>query len=106
MYDVTGTSFDDFMRDVEAEAEAEGPEAVAHLQSLHHRFRLASELVTLRKTRAVSQRQLAQATGIHQSEISRIERGVGNPTGDTLARLGRGLSAHLAFVPDSDAVAV
>ena len=106
MYDVAGTSFDDFMRDIEAEAEVEGPEAVAHLHSLHHRFRLASELVTLRRTRAVSQRQLAEATGIHQSDISRIERGVGNPTEDTLARLGRALGARLTFVLDGDGVAV
>ena len=102
MYDLAGTSFDDFMRDIEAEAEAEGPEAVAHLMSLQHRFQLASELVTLRKTRAVSQRHLAQATGIHQSEISRIERGVGNPNKDTLARLGRALGARLTFVLDGD----
>ncbi len=100
------TSFEDFMREIEAEAAAEGPEAVAQLESLHHRFRLAGELVMLRQAQGISQRKLAEATGVHQSEISRIERGVGNPTEDTLARLGRGLGAHLAFVPDSDAVAV
>lgn len=99
-------SFDDFMRQIDAEAEAEGPEAVAQLQSLQHRFQLAGELVMLRSARGVSQRQLAKATGIHQSEISRIERGVGNPTEDTLACLGQGLGAHLSFVPDSTAVAV
>ncbi|MHB8508650.1 MAG: helix-turn-helix domain-containing protein [Candidatus Dormibacteria bacterium] len=44
---------------------------------------------------------MAEATGIHQSEISRIERGVGNPTEDTLARLGRALGARLAFITDS-----
>jgi DNA-binding phage protein len=103
---MANTSFDDFMRQIEAEAEAEGPEAVAQLASLHHRFRLAGELVMLRKEKGVSQRQLADATGINQSEISRIERGVGNPTEDTLARIGRALGAHLAFVPDSEAIAV
>ena len=43
----------------------------------------------LRKARGISQRQLAEATGINQSEISRIERGVGNPTEDTPRRIGR-----------------
>ncbi len=100
------TSFEDFMREIEAEAEAEGPDAVAQLESLHHRFRLAGELVMLRQAQGISQRKLAEATGIHQSEISRIERGAGNPTEDTMARLGRALGAHLAFVPDGDAVAV
>lgn len=100
------TSFEDFLGEIHAEAEAEGPEAVAQLESLHHRFRLAGELVMLRKQRGVSQRELGEVTGIHQSEISRIERGVGNPTEDTLARIGQALGAHLSFVPDAQAVPV
>ena len=100
------TSFEDFMREIEAEAAAEGPDAVAQLESLHHRFRLAGELVMLRQAQRISQRKLAEAAGVHQSEISRIERGVGNPTEDTLARMGQALGAHLSFVPDSEAVAV
>jgi DNA-binding XRE family transcriptional regulator len=103
---VAKTYFEDFVGAIQAEAEAEGPEAVAQLESLHHRFRLAGELVMLRKRRGVSQRKLAEAAGVHQSEISRIERGVGNPTEDTLARMGQALGAHLSFVPDSEAVAV
>ena len=61
----------------------------------------------LRQAQGISQRKLAGATGVHQSEISRIERGVGNPTEDTLARLGRALGATLLLCPDSGgAVAV
>ncbi len=39
-------------------------------------------------------------TGIDQAEISRIERGVGNPTEDTLEHLGGALGVKLAFVPE------
>ncbi len=98
------TYFEDVVGEIQAEAEAEGPEAVAELRSLEHRFRLAGQLVALRGARAVSQTKLAELTGVHQSEISRIERGVGNPTEDTLARLGSALGAHLEFVADSSAV--
>ena len=104
MESMAKTSFDDFIRQMQAEAESEGPEAVAQFESLHHRFRLAGELVMLRNQKGVSQRQLADATGINQSEISRIERGVGNPTEDTLARIGRALGAHLAFVRDAEPI--
>jgi len=94
------------MREIEAEAIAEGPAAVDNLERLHHRFHLAGQLVMLRRTSKVSQRQLAAATGIKRGEISRIERGVGNPTQETLGRIGRALGARLTFGPSGDTVAV
>jgi ribosome-binding protein aMBF1 (putative translation factor) len=81
------TSFDNFMREIEAEAEAEGPGAVAQLRALESRFRRAAYLMAPRRRRAVSQRQLATLTGVSVSEISRIERGVGSPTEGTLDKL-------------------
>ena len=39
------------------------------------------------------------AGGIQQAEISRIERGVGNPTAATLLRLAEALEQRLALVP-------
>jgi len=35
----SGSSLRDFMREIRAEAEAEGPEAVAHLEALHRYYR-------------------------------------------------------------------
>jgi len=96
------TSFDEFMRGLEKEALAEGPSAVAQLRQLEQRFGLASDLIDMRRTKAITQSQLAAVTGVHQSEISRIERGVGNPTAQTLARLGSALGARLTFVPVSE----
>ncbi len=40
--DPSGSKFRDFYEQVVAEAEAEGPEGVARLEALHHRFRLAT----------------------------------------------------------------
>ena len=48
-----------------------------------------------------TQAQLAQATGIHQADISRLENGTGNPSLRTLKRLaaGMGMKLNLEFIP-------
>lgn len=98
--------FEDFWREVEAEARAEGPEAVAKLEQMAHRFRIGAQLSVLRHRRRLTQTQLAEMTGVDQAEISRIERGVSNATEDTLARLARALDAELAIIPVRTPVAV
>lgn len=60
-------------------------------------FSIGEQLAALRKTHHLTQGQLADATGIGQSEISRIEAGKANPTQDTLSRLGASLGAVLTF---------
>jgi transcriptional regulator with XRE-family HTH domain len=45
----------------------------------------------------MTQRDLAQASGIGQAEISRIEGGQSNPTVQTLHALGRPLGVVLDF---------
>ena len=47
------------------------------------------------KTLHMTQQQLAAASGIRQSEISRIESGHGNPTLKTIGALARALGAEL-----------
>ena len=98
-------TFEDFWQEVEAEARAEGPAAVAQLERMAHRFLIGGELSVLRHRRQLTQAELAEVTGIDQGEISKIERGVSNATEDTLARLARALGAELAIVP-AEAVAV
>src|SRR5579859_2647897 len=100
----TMNSFADFMQELEAEAQAEGPEAIVQLEQLRHRFRLGGELAMRRKEAGWTQRRLADATGIDQSEISRIERAIGNPTEDTLALIAKALGMRLSFVPYQDAL--
>ena len=73
------TTFEEFHAQVVAEAEAEGPEAIAELRMCETRYRLASDLIGRRQALHMTQQQLAAASGIRQSEISRIESGNGNP---------------------------
>jgi XRE family transcriptional regulator, regulator of sulfur utilization len=99
------TTFKDFMSDLAAEAKAEGPQAVAQLERLQHRYFLGGQVAMLRTRQGITQDELSTQSGIGQAEISRIERGSGNPTEDTLARLGHALGVRLAYVFERDAVA-
>ena len=59
-----------------------------------------------RRRAGLSQRELARKSGIPQSSISRIERGLISPTVDTLERLIRACGMELEPVdrPGEDAV--
>ena len=60
---------------------------------------LGARLAGARIELSLSQQRLSEMTGIQQSEISRIERGVANPTTLTLARLAGALGQSLTFAP-------
>jgi ribosome-binding protein aMBF1 (putative translation factor) len=92
-----GHKFSDFMRELEEETRREGPEAVAEAAALEAQFKLATELILLRRQRDLTQRQLSAMSGVQQSEISRIEGGRANPTVSTLSALARALSAELGI---------
>jgi DNA-binding XRE family transcriptional regulator len=79
--------FDQLLVDIEAEAQAEGPAAVAEFDAFSERFRMAAELIEARKVVGMTQMQLADASGVQQADISRIERGEIEPRETTLARL-------------------
>ena len=54
-----------------------------------------------REERDMTQKQLAEATGINQADISRLESGTANPSLRTLKRLAAGMDMALKveFVP-------
>ncbi len=93
--------FQDFMREVEAEAKREGPKAVAELAAFDAHFRVAGQVLALRKARGLTQRQLSERTGIQQSEISRIEAAHANPTMGTISVIARALGAEVRLVAGS-----
>jgi toxin-antitoxin system, antitoxin component, xre family len=64
-------------------------------ESLGPEYELISSLIDARKLSNVTQKQLADATGIAQSDISKIENGSGNPTIKILKRLADGLGMNL-----------
>jgi len=53
--------------------------------------RFAANLRHLRKEAGLSQEKLAHRTGLHPTEISRLERAVREPRLGTIVRLARGL---------------
>lgn len=73
---------------------------------LEPEYEIISSLIDARKLNNVTQKQLSEATGIAQSDISKIENGSANPTLKLLQRLAEGLNMSLKveFVPKSSAV--
>ncbi len=57
----------------------------------------ASAVAKARALSGMSQKQLAAATGIDQSDISKIERGLANPSVSTLERIAKALGGRLAI---------
>lgn len=56
---------------------------------------LASKLSDAREKAELTQKQLSERTGIYQADISKIERGIGNPSVSTLQRLADGMGMNL-----------
>ena len=61
---------------------------------------LAYKLTLERERANMTQKELAEKTGIYQADISKLERGIGNPSVSTLKRLadGLGLDLQIDFV--------
>ena len=56
---------------------------------------LAYQLLLARERADLTQKDLAEKTGNYQADISKIERGLGNPSLSTLKRLAEGLGMEL-----------
>jgi DNA-binding XRE family transcriptional regulator len=82
----------------DSKSKAGGPEVLARWDALNAHYAMAREVRELRKKRKLTQKQLADASGIDQGEISRIERGQTNPTAGTLAALLAPLGARIGVV--------
>lgn len=91
-----GTRFDEWAAQ-QAAAETPGE------AELRRRFEAAIELGLqfrdARVAQGMSQRELAERAGVRQADISRIERGAGNPTEVTLQRLATALERRLELTP-------
>ena len=57
----------------------------------------ASAVASARAMSGMSQKQLAALTGIDQSDISKIERGIANPSVSTLDRIAKALGGQLTI---------
>src|SRR4029077_19585247 len=89
------TSFDDFYRELEAEASARGPQGLQEFHAIEEFYRLVNSVRERRKKARLTQEALASLSGVRQGEISRIESGKGNPTLRTFAKLLGAIDAAL-----------
>ena len=61
-------------------------------------YAIARQVLELREKHGLTQVGLAKASGVPQSQISRIERGAISPTATTLAKIADALDADLHLV--------
>ncbi len=73
----------------------------AEWEALEPERQITMAIIEGREERSLTQKQLAETTGITQADISRLENGTGNPSLRTLKRLaaGLGMQLKLEFVP-------
>ena len=77
------------------------PEFRAGYEALEPEFAIVQAMIDARRKTGLTQKQLAERTGIAQSDISKFETGGGNPSLRTLQRLaaGMGMVLHIEFRP-------
>lgn len=73
----------------------------AEWETLEPERQITMAIIEGREKKSLTQKQLAEKTGINQADISRLENGTGNPSLRTLKRLAAGLGMRLKveFVP-------
>ena len=84
---------DDFEKSLAREMQ--NPEFAAAYEALQPEIEAMCAIISARNKCNMTQKDLAKATGIRQSNISRIESGVCSPTIATLARIAAGLGKRL-----------
>lgn len=90
------TTFNEFLKD-----KMKDPEFKAEYEALGPEFTIIQAIIDARKNSGLTQRQLAQKTGIAQADISKLENGNANPSLQTLQRLAAGMEMKLKieFLP-------
>jgi transcriptional regulator with XRE-family HTH domain len=90
-----GTKLTDYLQN---EGRPKTAASAARREALARAYTLAADLIELRQKLGLTQQELADRTGIAQSEISRIERGAIHPTDTTWARLAAALGGEVRIV--------
>ncbi len=84
---------DDFERYLSKQMD--DPEFQAEWEAIQPEMAIAQAVIDARVATGMTQQQLAEATGIAQGDISKLERGSGNPSVRTLWRLAAGMGKRL-----------
>lgn len=89
-----GVSWNDEL-DLEADEIWENGIETENKEDVDITYLLAESLVNMREIVNMTQKELSEATGIYQADISKIERGLANPSISTLQRLASGMGVNL-----------
>ena len=95
----TTSDFHQLLDEFNEEARSSGPEYVALLNAFDVHYYVASALLAARRAKGLNQRELSAVSGVPQADISRLERGRGNPTLATIEKLLGALDLKLTFGP-------
>ena len=88
--------FNDFLQE-----QLQDPEFRKEYEALQPERVVMQAIIDARKRSGMTQKELAEKTGIAQGDISKLENGNANPSLRTLQRLatGMGMTLKLEFVP-------
>lgn len=84
------TRFDDFL-----EEQLKDEEFKKEFEALQPEHAVIQAIIDARKESGLTQKELAEKTGIAQGDISKIEKGLANPSLKTLKRLALGMGKVL-----------
>ncbi|KEJ92922.1 helix-turn-helix domain-containing protein [Synergistes jonesii] len=89
------TTFNEFLAE-----QLKDPEFKAEWEALQPQKAIIQAMIDARKRSGITQKQLAERTGIAQGDISKLENGSANPSIRTLQRLadGMGMKLKVEFV--------
>lgn len=90
------TNFNDFLAE-----QLKDPDIKTEYDALEPEFSIMQAMIDARKSSGLTQKQLAERTGIAQADISKLEGGNANPSLRTLQRLaaGMGMRIKIEFQP-------
>ena len=87
------------------EMQMENPEFVKEYESIQPEMDVIRASIEARTSQNITQKELAERTGINQADISKLENGTRNPSVNLLKRLadGMGMVLKIEFVPKQKA---
>lgn len=93
------TKFNDFLNE-----QLQNPDLKKEWDALEPEFAIIQAMIDARTAAGLTQKQLAERSGLHQADISKLENGNANPSLRTLQRLAAGMNMQLKieFLPIKD----